>query len=90
MAKRPSKHLRPARPLSTGFARTETKRDGAWQLQSMPAGRSDKEYLCPGCQRMIPAGASHVVAWPVVAPIGASSGVDHRRHWHNACWARRA
>ncbi|QIK73333.1 hypothetical protein G7070_15015 [Propioniciclava coleopterorum] len=90
MAKRPSKHLRPPRPLSTSFARSEAKRDGTWLIQSMPAGRSVKDYLCPGCHQSIPAGAPHLVAWPSVAPIGASSGVDHRRHWHSACWARRA
>ncbi len=89
MAKRPSKHLRPARPLSTSFAQTQSKRDGRWQVQSMPGGRSVKDYLCPGCGQVIPEGASHLVTWPAQAPIGTSSGVDHRRHWHSSCWARR-
>ncbi|MFZ2429159.1 MAG: hypothetical protein WAW71_13555 [Propioniciclava sp.] len=89
MAKRPSKHLRPARPLSTSFARTEAKRDGSWNVQSVPSGRSEKEYLCPGCQRIVPVGSSHLVTWPALTPIGSASGVDHRRHWHTACWARR-
>lgn len=89
MAKRPSKHLRPARPLLTSFARTDSKHDGTWLLQQMPAGRSEKTYVCPGCQRDIPIGLQHVVVWPNTAPIGTSSGVDHRRHWHTICWTRR-
>ncbi|RXW33316.1 hypothetical protein C1706_00670 [Propioniciclava flava] len=89
MAKRPSKHLRPARPLSASFARTETKRDGSWTVQSVPSGRSEKQYLCPGCQRAVAVGASHLVTWPTQSPIGSVSGLDHRRHWHTGCWARR-
>lgn len=42
-----------------------------------------KAYLCPGCNRDIPAGTGHLVAVPLGAP-------DLRRHWHHGCWARRA
>ena len=42
-----------------------------------------KAYVCPGCNREIPAGTGHVVAVPREAP-------DLRRHWHHGCWARRA
>lgn len=42
-----------------------------------------KGYVCPGCNREIPAGTGHVVAVPREAP-------DLRRHWHRGCWARRA
>ncbi len=42
-----------------------------------------KVYLCPGCNRDIPVGMSHLVAVPRDAP-------DLRRHWHRACWNRRA
>lgn len=42
-----------------------------------------KQYICPGCDRDIPAGMGHVVAVPRDAP-------DLRRHWHKACWERRS
>lgn len=90
MARRPSKHLRPPRPLSTSFARQEAKRDGAWVVQPMSGGRSVKAYTCPDCHRTIPAGASHVVAWPSQPRFGATSAVDDRRHFHTACWERRS
>ena len=41
-----------------------------------------KQYVCPGCNRDIPAGTGHVVAVPVDAP-------DLRRHWHRGCWTQR-
>ncbi len=91
MAKRPSKHLRVPRPLSTGaFARLEAKADGDWMVQTMPADASTKTYTCPGLQ---PAGrrrvAPHVVTWPREASIGSTSAVEERRHWHTSCWQRR-
>lgn len=89
MARRPSKHLRPARPLSTSFARADQKSDGAWMVQNVTVDRAIKEYLCPGCSRRIPVGVAHLVAWPRVPSLGLSSGVDERRHWHTACWNRR-
>ena len=42
-----------------------------------------KQYICPGCNRDIPAGMGHLVTVPRDAP-------DLRRHWHKACWERRA
>jgi len=42
-----------------------------------------KAYLCPGCNRDIPAGLGHLVAVPTEAP-------DLRRHWHKGCWDARA
>lgn len=44
-------------------------------------GDSERAYLCPGCQRDIPAKLSHIVAVP--------PEVDLRRHWHRACWENR-
>jgi hypothetical protein len=41
-----------------------------------------KAYLCPGCNRDIPAGTGHLVAVPLDAP-------DLRRHWHHGCWRAR-
>lgn len=90
MARRPSKHLRPARPLSTSLARAEPKRDGTWVVQPMTGGRSVKDYVCPGCNQTIPAGAAHLVTWPQTPHVGASSAVEERRHWHSACWTRRS
>ena len=90
MAKRPSKHLRAPRPLSTGaFAQLEIKADGEWMVQTMPADAAGKTYTCPGCSRQVAPGASHLVAWPRLASIGATSSGDERRHWHTACWQRR-
>jgi hypothetical protein len=42
-----------------------------------------KRYLCPGCHQDIPVGLGHLVVVPREAP-------DLRRHWHHACWERRA
>ncbi len=90
MARRPSKHARPARPLSLGsFAAVEAKADGEWMVQSMPADLATKPYTCPGCGLSVAPGAAHVVAWPRHPSIGSASAVDERRHWHTTCWQRR-
>ena len=90
MAKRPSKHLRAARPLSSGaFAQLATKADGEWMVQSMPADSATKTYSCPGCGLVVSPGTAHVVAWPREASIGSTSAVGERRHWHTPCWQRR-
>jgi hypothetical protein len=41
-----------------------------------------KTYICPGCNRDIPAGQGHMVVVPTELP-------DLRRHWHRGCWTRR-
>ncbi len=89
MAKRPSKHLRPPRPLATTHAEVAVKSDGRWMVQSMPANRAGKTYLCPGCQQTVPQGVGHLVVWPVEPSLGSTSPVEERRHWHTACWNRR-
>jgi hypothetical protein len=90
MAKRPSKHLRAPRPLSSGaFARLERKADGDWMVQTMPADAATKTYSCPGCGQLVTEGTAHLVAWPREASIGSASAVDERRHWHTSCWQRR-
>jgi hypothetical protein len=50
-----------------------------------------KSYRCPGCQQVIRPATPHTVAWPVEASTFDSSatGLDERRHWHNACWSAR-
>lgn len=89
MARRPSKHLRPARPLSASFARADVKTDGRWVVQGVPAAAAVKTYVCPGCNQAVAIGVSHVVAWPHEPSIGSPSPVDERRHWHTSCWNRR-
>jgi len=90
MPKRPSKHLRPARPLNSGsFAALVEKADGQWMVQTMPVDLSTKRYSCPGCGLTIVEGAAHVVAWPREPAIGSTSAVGQRRHWHTACWQRK-
>ena len=88
MARRPSKHTRPPRPLSLGGVETsERKSDGVWQVRTITGHAATKEYRCPGCQQVVRVGMPHVVAWPSVAD-GWSGGVEERRHWHTACWRR--
>ena len=89
MARRPSKHLRPPRPLAASFARADVKADGRWVVRSVPADAATKSYLCPGCQQRVAPGDPHLVAWPAEPPLGPTSGLPDRRHWHTACWARR-
>ncbi|WP_114560681.1 hypothetical protein [Desertihabitans aurantiacus] len=88
--RRASKHARPHRPLTSalGSERVETG-DGSWVVRTVPGGTSDKSYICPGCQRPVPAGTGHVVAWPTAGHFGTELGVGARRHWHTACWRRR-
>ena len=47
---------------------------------------SDKAYTCPGCNRSIPAGTTHVVAWSNDHLFGADAALAERRHWHTGCW----
>ncbi|QQM66901.1 hypothetical protein [Actinomyces weissii] len=50
---------------------------------------STKPYTCPGCNRQIPPGTPHVVAWSNESLFGADRGLEERRHWHGSCWERR-
>jgi hypothetical protein len=45
---------------------------------------SKSSYRCPGCDQLLAAGVSHLVAWPADDPDAAG-----RRHWHTGCWAAR-
>jgi hypothetical protein len=89
MARRPSKHLRPARPLSSGHATAAVKRDGRWIVRTVSGAAAAKAYRCPGCNVEIPPGTPHVVAWPDTPGLLSARGVDERRHWHTSCWQRR-
>ncbi|MFN0088816.1 MAG: hypothetical protein ACKVWR_00880 [Acidimicrobiales bacterium] len=57
--------------------------DGEVEVRRLQPYEATKAYLCPGCNRLIPPGLGHVVIVPAAAP-------DLRRHWHRACWERRA
>ena len=89
MARRPSKHTRAARPLSSSHATAATKADGRWVVRSVPGAAALKAYRCPGCQQVITAGTPHLVAWPVEPALLSDSGLAERRHWHTSCWQRR-
>lgn len=71
-----------------GGLRRESGADGQWSVRTVRGG--DKTYRCPGCQQEIPPGTAHVVAWSDDHLLGAQAGLDDRRHWHRACWERRA
>jgi hypothetical protein len=43
----------------------------------------EKTYRCPYCEGSITPGTPHTVAVPVGRP-------EDRRHYHSACWMRRA
>jgi len=86
---RKNKHAQPARPLLVEWAGTSDKRDGVWITRSVAEGTSTKAYVCPGCNQTLAPGSAHLVVWPSEPPIGSNSGVEHRRHWHTACWRRR-
>ncbi|MGY4720415.1 hypothetical protein [Naumannella cuiyingiana] len=81
MARRPSKHLRPARPLSAGLA-ADASAPAGWVVRRVSGAGALKEYRCPGCQRPIAAGTPHLVAWR------SADGAAERRHWHHPCWLR--
>ncbi len=53
-----------------------------WVVRPVAGARATKEYRCPGCDHVIPAGTPHVVAW-------REDLLDERRHWHTTCWRRR-
>ncbi|OBG26993.1 hypothetical protein [Mycobacterium sp. 852002-51057_SCH5723018] len=93
MARRrtPPRRQRPA-SLSPALRRVETGPDGHdYEVHPVAAARALKTYRCPGCDHEIRSGTAHVVVWPADSPLlGASPGVQERRHWHSPCWANRA
>ncbi|MEJ3404241.1 hypothetical protein WDJ51_05820 [Rathayibacter sp. YIM 133350] len=72
--------------LLAGFKRTETKRDGAWNVQPVSAEKALKPYVCPGCSLTVEVGTAHVVAWRADALLGDAAALADRRHWHTHCW----
>jgi len=62
MARRPSKHLRPPRPLDTSrhVSRRMTSA-GPFLVREVPTDRAVKPYTCPGCNSPIPVGIDRAV-----------------------------
>lgn len=50
-----------------------------YEVKRVDAGSAGKDYLCPECGNLVPAGEGHVVVWP-------EGDSDLRRHWHRHCW----
>jgi|SRR5690554_4619827 hypothetical protein len=69
-----------------GGKRTESKRDGLWNVQSVSAPAAVKVYTCPGCGNQVPVGTAHVVTWRADGLMGESNDLAARRHWHSHCW----
>ena len=87
--KRPSKHLRAPKPLRAGqTVRRRRVGDRSFLVRTIRTGQSSKDYRCPGCNQLIRSGVGHVVVWPEIAPLGTTSGIEVRRHWHSSCWER--
>jgi len=69
--------------------RVETFGGEEYVVRRVTGSAATKPYRCPGCDQLIRPATPHVVAWPVVASMFSSSGLDERRHWHTACWQAR-
>lgn len=74
-----------SRALTARF-RTETRRDGLWNVQPVSAASAVKVYTCPGCGLEIAPGTAHTVAWRADGIMGEADDLAGRRHWHNHCW----
>ncbi|MFA5708631.1 hypothetical protein [Mycolicibacterium sp.] len=88
--RRSAKRQGPHRPLGMPLAqqRIEVGADGHdYAVRQVAAARATKVYRCPGCDQEIRPGVAHVVVWP--ADLGEDAIAD-RRHWHTACWGKRA
>ena len=60
-----------------------------YEVRNVTGSAATKPYRCPGCDQLIRPATPHTVAWPVVASMFSTSGLDERRHWHNSCWKAR-
>jgi hypothetical protein len=69
-----------------GRQRTESKRDGEWNVQPLSAANAVKTYICPGCGLEITPGTAHTVAWRADGIMGPADDLAGRRHWHLHCW----
>ena len=69
-----------------GSLRSETRRDGLWNVQSISASSARKIYTCPGCGLEITPRTPHIVAWRADGLMGEAEDLAARRHWHPHCW----
>lgn len=81
-ATRPWQHPGALRDVDDLFS--QVRRDAelelpGYEVRVIAGDRARKDYVCPACGNMIPAGETHVVVWP-------SYDSDLRRHWHRHCW----
>ncbi|MFT2816006.1 hypothetical protein [Leifsonia sp. A12D58] len=72
--------------MIAGWKKTESRRDGSWNVQTISAQQAVKGYVCPGCNLQIAPGVAHVVAWRADGVMGDSADLAARRHWHSHCW----
>lgn len=72
-----------------GLLRTESHRDGVWNVQPQSAATAVKSYVCPGCVQPIDPGTAHVVTWRADGIMGEADDLSARRHWHVHCWRMR-
>ena len=70
------------RDINTSNQSFEEHDDGLFIVRKITGSSSTKPYRCPGCDQMIPMATPHTVAWQ-------DGDEDGRRHWHNACWAKK-
>lgn len=84
---RPRRDERPGTAPADGPRYGTPSREDGYIVRPV-GGQMSKTYRCPGCDHEIPPGVPHVVAWPDDG-LPASSGPDHRRHWHTSCWRAR-
>ena len=69
-----------------GMRRTESRRDGVWNVQTQSAAASVKEYTCRGCGLVSPPATAHIGAWRAAGLFGEEADLAARRHWHTHCW----
>jgi len=70
------------RDFNLGYETIEEHPDGDYHVRRITGSSSTKPYRCPGCDQLIPTATPHTVAW-------MEDDIDSRRHWHNACWAKK-
>lgn len=73
-----------------GIPTHESAPDGEWSIRRITERNAAKDYICPGCHRVIPSGLAHLVVWQEDSLFGAAAGLAGRRHWHVNCWRTRS
>lgn len=89
-----SRKRRPARPdpddsldrLLASWKRTEVRRGVEWTVQPVSSVQAQKDYICPGCGRIVETGTAHLVVWRADGVLGDAADLAARRHWHTHCW----